>query len=371
MKKAIIIGGGYAGCTMSLLLKEAGFEVTLIEKSSQLGGGCRTHFYHGHPYTFGPRHLNVDVTFENVWEFLNKHFDLKILKHRAMTFPSNDEKFFSYPPVVPQIEGMKHKDQILKELDQRNLYHKASNFEDYWENAIGRTLYEGFVKSYSEKMWGIKDNKELLFNTDQLPVHANVPRKEDGDYFDGKQHCAYPKNMDAYNPYFDKCGEGCNLLMNTTAEAFNIPEKKVKVNGEWLEADVIVSTLSIDLLFDYQYGELKYKGRDFIKLILPTERVTPDPYYFMYYAGDEPYTRVFEYKLLTGYKSPNTLLGMEIPSDKNKLYPFPIAEEVEKYKKYKALLPDDVYSIGRMGTYQYMDMARIIKQCLELKEQII
>ena len=105
------------------------------------------------------------------------------------------------------------------------------------------------------------------------------------------------------------------------------------------------------MLFDFQYGELPYMGRDFMKLILPIERVTPEPYYFIHYANDEPFTRVFEYKLLTRHKSKNTLLGIEFPSKKNKLYPYPIKSEIARAKKYLDLLPDDVFSIGNQQVF--------------------
>ena len=58
MKKALIIGGGMAGCSMSHLLQLlGGWDVTLIEKNNFLGAGVRTSWYGGHPFTYGPRHF--------------------------------------------------------------------------------------------------------------------------------------------------------------------------------------------------------------------------------------------------------------------------------------------------------------------------
>ena len=107
-----------------------------------------------------------------------------------------------------------------------------------------------------------------------------------------------------------------------------------------------------------------------MKIILPIERITPEPYFFIHYANDEPYTRVFEYKLLTGYKSPHTLIIVETPSFNNKLYPYPILSEINKAKKYLGKLPDDVYSIGRMGKYHYDNMDVIITDCMEIFKNI-
>ncbi len=57
MKKVLIIGGGFAGCCAAHHLKDKGFDITMVEKESVLGGGCRTFEYAGHPFTYGPRHF--------------------------------------------------------------------------------------------------------------------------------------------------------------------------------------------------------------------------------------------------------------------------------------------------------------------------
>jgi UDP-galactopyranose mutase len=99
---------------------------------------------------------------------------------------------------------------------------------------------------------------------------------------------------------------------------------------------------------------------------LPVERITPKPYYYIHYAGDEPYTRIIEYKLLTGYKAPDTLIIVETPSFNNKLYPYPIKSEIAKAGKYLNALPSDVYSLGRLGRYHYDNMDVIVKDCMQL-----
>ena len=71
-----------------------------------------------------------------------------------------------------------------------------------------------------------------------------------------------------------------------------------------------------------------------------------------------------EYKKLTGYKSPSTLLGIEIPSIKNKLYPYPIKKEQERAARYRQEMPDNVLSIGRMGNYLYLDIGQVIEEAL-------
>lgn len=365
MKKAIIIGAGFAGCTAAYFLKNSGFDVTIFEASSELGAGIKTHFYKGHPYTFGPHHLLIDANDSWAIDYFNSFTPLRRLTHQVLTMPNGEDTFFNYPPVKSDIDNMQKKEQIYKEINARDMNFKPKNLEEYWKGSVGNTLYDMFVSSYSKKMWKIKNNAQLdqdiSFSIKKEPI-----KDKPGDYFSGALYCAYPINLDGYNPYFDKCVEGCKVYFNTKITKFDLDKKIVYANEEKFQADIIISTISLDDLFDYCYGELKYIGRDFMKIILPVERITPEGYYFLYYAGDEPYTRIVEYKTLTGYKSKDTLIGIEIPSNANRLYPYPTKSEVDKANRYKELLPKGVYSIGRLGEYKYKDMYWILKDIREL-----
>ena len=86
-------------------------------------------------------------------------------------------------------------------------------------------------------------------------------------------------------------------------------------------------------------------SREFDKIILPTEYAFRDEVHFVHYAGCEPYTRIVEYKKMTGYKSPDTLIIIEKPSFKNKLYPYITKSEIAKADKYKAMMPKECSSI--------------------------
>jgi len=370
MKKAVIIGGGFAGCTAAYMLKQKGFDVTVVEASDVLGGGCRTFFHYGHPYTYGPHHLLINEDEMFVWEYFEKFLHLRELTHHTLTYVGSDEKFYTYPIHIDEVKTMPDYDKIKKELNNKDeeKIKNSKNFEEYWINSIGETLYDKFVHTYSEKMWQIKNNKEI----DEFGFSPKGKTLQSGSKqcFIGQKKIAYPIEIDGYNSYFEKCVDGCNVIYNKKVETFDLDNKRVKVDNEWISGDVIINTASLDLVFDYCYGELKYIGRDFQKIILPVEQVFPEPYHFVHYANEEPYTRIVEYKKLTGYKSPYTLIGIEYPSFKNKLYPYPVKSEIEKANKYKKLLPKDCYSIGRMGTYKYDNMDIIVKDCMKLMEKI-
>jgi len=368
MKKALIIGGGFAGCTAANILKNKGFDITLFEGNNYLGGGCTTFFYHGHPYTYGPRHLLINIDDTYVWDYFSQYLSLRELKHHTMTYVSDDNRFYTYPIHYDEIKEMPDKDLIYRELDNRESADKAKDFEEYWVNSVGSILYNKFIHLYSEKMWKIKNNKEIDdFAFSPKGVALKTGSKQ---CLEGQKIIAYPREYDGYNSYFDKCTQGCKVIFNTYIKHFDLNNKRVFADGQWFKGDIIVNTTSLDLVFEYQYGELKYIGRDFLKLILPVERITPEPYYFIQYAGDESYTRVVEYKLLTGYKSQDTLIIIEFPSNNNKLYPYPIKSEIKKANNYKKLFPADTYTIGRAGTYHYDNMDMIVKDCINLFKNI-
>ena len=95
--KALVIGGGFTGITAAFELgKNDKWAVDLVEKNGFLGAGNRTNFYHGHPYTFGPRHFLTQD--EGIYSYLNKYVPLRSCsEHQFMTLGADEESFLNYP----------------------------------------------------------------------------------------------------------------------------------------------------------------------------------------------------------------------------------------------------------------------------------
>ena len=364
-KTALIIGGGMTGCTMSYLLLKKGWKVILFEKESFLGGGCRTLYYGGHPYTFGPRHLITP--YPEAYEFMDKLVPLRRLNHYLLTYIEQERQFFSYPVHKDDVPLMKNSDKINKELNSLGDVSKSKNFEEFWTNSLGKSLYDMFVNNYSKKMWDIPSNTlidDFGFSpkgkTLQTGTHEVV-----SDWMVG-----YPYDLDGYNKYFDICTKGADVILDAEITKYDIDNYSLWINDTKYKGDIIISSISLDILMNYQYGELPFMGRDFIKIILPIEQIISDPTYFLHYPGQEEYLRIVEYKKLTGYKAPDTLIGLEIPSHKNKLYPLPFKSEQARAQKYLDALPDNIFSLGRMGKYRYIDVDDIIMDSLKLIKQL-
>ena len=143
------------------------------------------------------------------------------------------------------------------------------------------------------------------------------------------------------------------------------------MNDETISYDIVVSTVSPDLLFGCDLGKLGFIGRDLLKIVLPMEQVLPDDIYFLYYANEEPFTRIVEYKKFTAHESKNSLIGLEIPSMNGRHYPLPLKKDIDLSDKYFGRMQSRFYSIGRMGSYRYdVDIDDSIVQAMMIAEDI-
>jgi UDP-galactopyranose mutase len=185
---------------------------------------------------------------------------------------------------------------------------------------------------------------------------------------------AYPYAADGYDKYFTLATEDANVLLNTSIEKFDIENKKVTFSGETKQYDLIINTISPDIIMNNIYGDLPFIGREFHKFVLPVRFAFPENVYFLYYTGSEKLTRLVEYKKFTRqkYDENTTIIGLEIPViDGGKHYPVPFKSEIEKAQKYFNDMPDNVFSIGRAGTYKYgYDIDDCIESALEIGDLI-
>jgi UDP-galactopyranose mutase len=369
--KVLIIGGGFAGCASAHLLgMKDDFDVTLIELSPVLGAGVRTYFMGGHPYTFGPRHFLTQKQW--IFDYLNQYLPLRRCnEHQFVTYVEKDANFYSYPIHEDDISRMPDSNEIFSQLSKTNLelIKNSKNLEEYWINSVGNNLYNKFINDYSKKMWNVSDNTKID-DFGWSPKGATLKKGPRAAW--DIAISAYPIALDGYNAYFDIATAKAKVLLNTKIERFDIEKKIVFFNGNEEKYDIIINTISPDILFDFCFGELPYMGRDLIKLILPVEFALPKDVYFSYYAGEENFTRVVEYKKLSGFKSDSTLIGIEFPSNNGRHYPMPFLSEYDRAEKYFNLMPENVYSIGRAGSYRYqVDIDDCIEQAFGVVDKIL
>jgi len=370
LKKALIIGGGFAGCAAAhVLALKGGWDVTLVEQNSVLGAGVRTQWYGGHPYTFGPRHFLTQN--EEVFEFLNQYCPLRRCPdHVFLSYVESDGNFYNYPIHIDDVPLMSESEQIygeLKAAKQVQGVTPAKNLEEYWIASVGEILYGKFINEYSRKMWQVEDNR-LIDDFAWSP--KGVALKEGSREAWDTAISAYPYAANGYDDYFDIATAAATVLLNTKIEEYDLPAKTVVFEGEKRSYDVIVNTAPPDVVMNGVHGELPFIGREFHKFVLPVQFAFPENVYFLYYTGSEKFTRLVEYKKFTRqkYDEHSTIVGMEIPViDGGKHYPIPLLSELSRAQKYFDDMPDNVFSIGRAGSYLYrVDIDDCLEQAIEM-----
>jgi UDP-galactopyranose mutase len=364
MARALILGGGFAGTTAAYLLKREGWDVTLVEKEAYLGGGCRTWLHAGHPFTYGPR-VYYGYS-QSVFDWVNKFvpirrfpFELRTLAHEPMDW---DRRFWSYPPHEEDIAKYPRGGQILVELEKRDNSVEPVDFEDYWLRKVGPTIYDMFVDHYSKKMWMIGDNRIFdifKWSAKDRPLESGTREAYKGSLL------GYPRKLSGYNDYFDAMVDGVNVELSRI-------ERRYPWLDDRYQFDAIISTIPIDELCGHELGELPYVGRDFHLLVLPCKQVFPGDVRFCHYASPrDEWTRVTEFKKITYHEAEDTLLVLEKPSKANKLYPYLTKANEAKVREYMALLPPNVHSIGRLGTYKYSTIEQTIVQAFACVAKIL
>lgn len=366
-KTALIIGGGAAGCAAAHLMSQMDdWEITLVESAPFLGAGVRTFFYGGHPYTFGPRHFLTQK--EEVFRYLHNLLPMRRCnEHQFWSYVTADENFYNFPIHEDDISDMPDREDVQNELWDRGsgTFPTPTNLEEYWLSSVGPTLYRKFIESYSQKMWGIPAKEIDTFSWSPKGVALKSGPRAAWD----TAISAYPTCKDGYNSWFDKATANVKVLLNTKIKEYEFGNTIVWFGSDRVKFDVIVSTISPDIPFGYCHGRLPYVGRDFYKIVLPVEFALPKDVYWVYNTGTEPWTRLTEFKKLTGHKSTQTLLGMEVPSQNGRHYPIPTKQTQRLAERYFRHMGKNVYSIGRSGSYRYgLDISHCIEQAMELVE---
>jgi UDP-galactopyranose mutase len=132
-----------------------------------------------------------------------------------------------------------------------------------------------------------------------------------------------------------------------------------------IECSRVIFTGPIDEYFDYRFGKLPYRSLSFEHVTL--DKRWHQPVAVVNYPQTESYTRVTEYKHLTGQEHPKTSLTYEYPSDHgDPYYPVPQAANQKLYKAYErlALAEANVWFVGRLATYRYYNMDQVVAQAL-------
>lgn len=357
----LIVGAGFAGSVLAERLAHGSNKKVLIcDKRPHIGGnaydcynddGILIHKYGPHIF-----HTNS----KDVFDYLSKFTQWREYQHRVLACV--DGMLVPIPinlDTVNKLYGMN-----LNSLEVADFFEKIrekrdiiKTSEDVVINAVGKDLYEKFFRGYTRKQWGLDPSELDASVTSRVPTRTN---RDDRYFTDTYQ--AMP--LHGYTRMFE------NML--------DSPNIKVLLNCDYREIlrDVrfkeMIYTGPVDSYFEYRYGHLPYRSLEFRHETHDSELHQEAP--VINYPNDQPYTRVTEFKYLTGQVHKKTGIVYEYPrAEGDPYYPIPRKENAELYAKYKALadLLPDVHFVGRLATYKYYNMDQIVAQALTVYGKIV
>jgi UDP-galactopyranose mutase len=357
----LIVGAGLAGATMAeRLATQSGKKVLLIDKRNHVGGN--TYDYYNADgilvHKYGPHIFHTNS--KDIFDYLGNFTAWRPYEHRVLA--SVDGMLVPIPinlNTINQLYGLNlnssEVDAFLESKAEKKTVINTS--EDVVVNKVGRELYEKFFRGYTRKQWALDPSELDASVTARIPTRNNKDNRYFTDTYQAMPLAGYTKMFE-------------NML--------NHPNIKVMLNTDYKE---IVNTIPfkkmiytgpVDYYFNYCYGKLPYRSLEFKFETIETEHYQPTG--TVNYPNEHAYTRVTEFKYLTGQKHSKTSIVFEYPKDQgDPYYPVPRPENAELYKKYEQLVKQtkDVYFVGRLATYKYYNMDQVVAQALTLYKKIV
>lgn len=352
----LIVGAGFAGAVMAeRLATDGGKKVLVIDRRPHIAGnaydlpnedGILYHLYGPHIF-----HTNS----EEIFDYLSNFTEWRAYEHRVLADVRG--QLVPMPINRTTLNKLYGLDLQTEEDAEAFLASRAEPVAEIKTSAdvvvskVGRELYETFFQGYTRKQWGMDPSELDKSVTSRVPTRTNTDDRYFTDSFQ-----AMP--LEGFTKMFER------MLAH--------PNIELRLGVEWeavrreVSFDKLVFTGPIDEYFGYRYGKLPYRSLKF-------RHETKDQEWFQpvavvnYPSEDVPYTRITEYKYLTGQEAPKTSITYEYPSaEGDPYYPIPRPENQTLFKRYEALAlaEPDVIFVGRLATYRYYNMDQVVGQAL-------
>jgi UDP-galactopyranose mutase len=358
----LIVGAGFAGSILAeRLASQHGARVLLIDRRPHIGGNAYDEknsegiLYHKYgPHIF---HTNSDQVVEYLSQFTKwRPYEHRVLAQaRGQLVPIPINRTTLNMLFDAKLESDEDAAAFL--AARAEPVEDIQTSEDVVINAIGRELYELFFRGYTRKQWDLDPSQLDKQVTSRIPTRTNTDDRYFTDSFQ-----AMP--LDGYTAMFEKMLDNPLIEIRTGVDFRDVRDE--------VEAGHIIYTGPIDEYFDFCFGKLPYRSLKFDHKTIDQERYQPVGT-VNYPSPDVPYTRISEYKHLTGQQAPRTTITYEYPSaEGDPYYPIPREENQLLFKRYEALADatEGVTFVGRLATYRYYNMDQIVGQALAMFRRI-
>lgn len=359
--EVLIVGAGYAGSVMARELAEAGHRVHLIDKRPHIAGNAFDELdQHGVlVHRYGPHIFHTNG--ERIFKYLSRFTGWRPYEHRVRGVV--DGKMYPFPINRDTLNQLYALD--LDEAGAAAFFERVreprepvATSEDVVLNSVGRDLYEKFFLNYTRKQWGLDPSELKAGVAARIPVRTNTDDRYFTDTFQAMPLHGYTKMFEAM---LDHPGISVEL---------GVDFADVRQRGGY---NHVVYTGPIDAYFDFRYGHLPYRSLRF-----EHEHLADTSQYqetgTINYPNDHAYTRITEFKHLTGQQHSGTSIVREYPqADGDPYYPVPRAENEALFKRYEALAKQEanVTFVGRLAQYRYYNMDQVVGSALAASRQLI
>lgn len=352
----LVIGAGFAGSVIAeRLASQHGARVLVVDRRPHVGGNAYDHLDEAGVliHQYGPHifHTNSD----EIVDYLSQFTEWRPYEHKVLA----EVRGQLVPIPINRTTLNKLFDLDLRTDEEAAAYlasraetvEEIRTSEDVVINAVGRELYELFFQGYTRKQWGIDPSGLDKAVTARIPTRTNT----DDRYF-GDKHQIMPR--DGYTAMFNRMLDHPNIDVLLSTDYKELADE--------IDAGHVVFTGPIDEYFGFRYGKLPYRSLRFEHKVVDQGRFQPVAV-VNYPDPQVPYTRITEYKHLTGQSHPKTSITYEYPSaEGDPYYPIPRPENQALFKQYERLADSTpgVTFVGRLATYRYYNMDQVVGQAL-------
>ena len=380
----LAVGAGYAGAAAARALADRGKRVLVLERRDHVGGnaydrldsaGVLIHQYGPHIFHTNDR---------RVFDWLSRFTRWRDYQHRVvanlpdgeggrMTFPvpfNLTSLETAFGPEAGRRLGEKLTAAYGAEKKVTILELRQSGDPEIRQ--VADYVYEHVFVHYTMKQWGQTPEEIDPNTTARVPVFLSRDDRYFQDRYQGMP-------LEGYTPMFEKMLDHPNITVELGADALerlDLSGDVLKLDGEPFPGQVIY-TGQADELFGFRFGPLPYRTLDFRFETLPRDDF--QGYGTVNYTVDQDFTRITEFKHLTGQVKPGattivreysrsyTGAAGEIP-----YYAIINPANNALYAQYQAEADrfPNLYLLGRLAEYKYYNMDAIAGRALDLAERL-